>query len=98
MQPGGFTVGGAPVQGRGHVEGGKKGNRNDHVLWLHEYLNAVGGPQRGEAEMLLALDELVSAFGQAVIDTLSDIDKKDLPLGSASDGNPLYYTGRRARS
>ncbi|KAL1515311.1 hypothetical protein AB1Y20_001943 [Prymnesium parvum] len=91
MAPGGFVVGGAPVQGRGQARGG---NRDDHVLWLHEYLVAVGGPERGEARTLCDVDAIVSSFAQAVVEALSELPQADAPLGRAADGSPLYYTGR----
>ena len=92
MTPGGFTVGGAPVLGRDHARGGS-GNRDDHILWLHEYLSAVGGPKPGGAETLTALDQVLTRFAEAVVHALASSDK-DAPLGRASDGSPLHFTGR----
>jgi len=86
MQPGGFTV-----AGRDDVVAAK---RDDYTLWLHEYLSAVGGPQRGGAETVLALDAVLSSFGEAVVDALSDLDRPNEPHGRAKDGSRLYYTGR----
>lgn len=86
MQPGGFTV-----AGRDDVVTAK---RDDHTLWLHEYLNAVGGPERGGARTVTGIDGVLSAFGEAVVDALSQLDEKAEPLGRAADGGRLYYTGR----
>ena len=54
MRPGGFTV-----AGRDDVV---KKDRDDHTLWLNEYLHAVGGPQKGGAETVTALDGLISLW------------------------------------
>ena len=45
MRPGGFTI-----NGRDDAIALK---RDDHTLWLHEYLTAVGGPERGCAMTVL---------------------------------------------
>lgn len=92
MAPGGFTVGGAPVLGPGARAGGS-GSRDDHVMWLHEYLTAVGGPERGDAQTLLALDSALSRFGEAVVHALTRCGT-DAPLARAHDGTALLFNGR----
>ena len=86
MRPGGFTI-----RGRDDAVSAK---RDDHTLWLHEFLTAVGGPERGDAATLLALDGVLAQFGEAVVDQLSELGRTE-PMGCAADGvTPLYYTGR----
>ena len=85
MKPGGFTVQGQDVV---------KARRDDHTLWLHEYLTAVGGPERGGTPTLLALDQALHAFAEAVIDALTALERPNEPLGRAADGGKLHYTGR----
>ena len=86
MRPGGFTIG-----GRDNVV---KAKRDDHTLWLHEYLSAVGGPDRGGVPTLQALDGVLAAFGEAVIDALAALDRPSEPMGRAGDGSKLHYAGR----
>jgi len=86
MTPGGFTV-----AGRDDVVAAK---RDDHTLWLHEHLTAVGGPERANADTTLALDHVLSGFGEAVVDALSALERPDEPHGRARDGSKLHYTGR----
>jgi hypothetical protein len=86
MRPGGFTI-----AGRDDLVAAK---REDHTLWLHEYLTAVGGPQRGHVDTVLALDSALAAFGKDVVDALSRVDKPDEPHGRARDGGRLHYSGR----
>ena len=87
MRPGGFTVG-----GRDDVVSAK---RDDHTLWLHEYLDEVGGPVRGDAETLLALDHALAQFGEAVVNALSALDRPHEVFGRRrADGSRLHYTGR----
>lgn len=85
MRPGGFTVAGR--------DDAVRARRDDHTLWLHEYLDAVGGPERGGTSTLLALDQALSRFGESVVDELSALGR-DEPMGRADDGSPLHYTGR----
>lgn len=86
MRPGGFTV-----AGRDDVV---KKDRDDHTLWLNEYLHAVGGPQKGGAETVTALDGLISRFGEAVAVALSELDRPTEPMSRGADGGRLHYTGR----
>lgn len=86
MRPGGFTI-----AGRDDVI---KAKRDDHKLWLHEYLFSVGGPEKGGASMVTALDERLARFGEAVARALSKIDRTDEPMGRARDGGRLHFTGR----
>lgn len=86
MRPGGFTV-----AGRDDVVRAK---RDDHTLWLHEYLSDVGGPERGGAQTVLALDGVLASFAENVIDALTSLDRPEEPMGRAKDGGKLHYTGR----
>jgi hypothetical protein len=86
MQPGGFTV-----AGRDDVV---KKNRDDQTLWLNEYLNMVGGPEKGGAQTATAIDQLLDRFGAAVATELSKLDRPDQPMSRGGDGGPLHYTGR----
>jgi hypothetical protein len=86
MQPGSFTVG-----GQDNVVTAK---RDDHTMWLHEYLNAVGGPEKGGATTITALDERLSRFGEAVAIALSELDRPEEPMSRGANGGPLHYAGR----
>lgn len=86
MQPGGFTI-----AGRDDLVTAK---RDDHTLWLNEYLNLVGGPKKGGAETVLALDGCLAKFGAAVATAVSELDKPQEPFGRGKNGRPLHYTGR----
>lgn len=86
MSPGGFTI-----RGRDDAVQSK---RDDQTLWLHEYLNTVGGPERGGAGTLCALDGVLSRFGEAVVRELTRLSRTEEPMGRADDGGPLHYTGR----
>ena len=86
MQPGGYTV-----AGRDDLVSTK---RDDRTLWLHEYLSAVGGPVRGGTETVLALDSVLSCFGEAVVDALTALERPNEPHGRAKDGAKLHYSGR----
>jgi len=92
MTPGGFTR-----FGRDDLV---KARRDDHTMWLHEYLNAVGGPEKGGCSTLTALDGCLASFGEAVMEAMSGIDKPNEPMGrigpkeGGSSSGPIHYTGR----
>ena len=86
MSPGGFTI-----AGRDDLV---KAMRDDHTLWLNEYLFAVGGPEKGGAQTVTALDQCLAQFGEAVGVALSELDRPNEPMSRGPDGGQLCYTGR----
>ena len=74
-----------------------KARRDDPAMWLHEYLNAVGGPEKGGCSTLTALDGCLASFGEAVMEAMSGIDKPGWftmgrvgPKEAGSSSSPIH--------